>query len=489
MESNEILAAKIKELDNLKQYNVFEEVHMTDQPLIGVRWVVTEKFKNGEKTTKARLVAKGYQEKEDHDLRKDSPTALKESLRMVVALAISNQWKIKSLDIKSAFLQGQDIKRDLYLMPPPEAATKNVWKLKKTIYGLNDASRKWYLKVKETLEEFGMTMNKYDEALFFWQLEGVLEGLATIHVDDFFTCGTQNFENNIVDSIRKTFAVSKEENQSFSYIGIEMMQSVSRISLSQKKYIQEIDFMTIEKCGSSDSGLPKEEQDKLRTVVGQLAWVAGQTRPDIAFDVCQLSVNIKNAKMNDIKIVNKCIRKLKSHDVSLNFSNIGKISEAQIICFSDASFANLPGSCSQGGYIIFLKGKNGNHAPLAWKSKKIKRVVKSTLSAETMALLDGVENCFLLKTMLQEMHDENLPLPITAFVDSKSLKDAIYSSKTLEDKRLKIDICVLRDYLNNKELNDVCWVDTSQQLADPLTKMGANTAKILQVMEGSSRLL
>ena len=47
---------------------------------------------------------------------------------MVVALAISNQWKIKSLDIKSAFLQGQDIKRDLYLMPPPEAATKNVWK-------------------------------------------------------------------------------------------------------------------------------------------------------------------------------------------------------------------------------------------------------------------------------------------------------------------------------------------------------------------------
>ena len=106
--------------------------------------------------------------------------------------------------------------------------------------------------------------------------------------------------------------------------------------------------MTIEKCGSSDSGLPKEEH-KLRTVVGQLAWVAGQTRPDIAFDVCHLSVNIKNAKMNDIKIVNKCIRKLKSHDVSLNFSNIGKISEAQIICFSDASFANLSGSCSQGG--------------------------------------------------------------------------------------------------------------------------------------------
>ena len=106
-----------------------------------------------------------------------------------------------------------------------------------------------------------------------------------------------------------------------------------------------------------------------------------------------------------------------------------------------------------------------------------------------MALLDGVENCFLLKMMLREMHGMDLPLPIIAFVDSKSLKDALYSSKTLEDKRLKVDICVLRDYLKNQELRSVQWIETCQQLADPLTKMGANTAKILQAMEGSSRLL
>ena len=132
----------------------------------------------------------------------------------------------------------------------------------------------------------------------------------------------------------------------------------------------------------------------------------------------------------------------------MNFSNIGNLNEVQIVCFSDASFANLPGSCSQGGYIIFLLGKNGEYAPLVWKSKKIKRVVKSTLSAETMALLDGVENCYLLKVMLNEIHGQDLTLPITALVDSKSLKDALYSSKTIEDKRLKTDLCVLRDYLN-----------------------------------------
>ncbi len=78
-----------------------------------------------------------------------------------------------------------------------------------------------------------------------------------------------------------------------------------------------------------------------------------------------------------------------------------------------------------------------------------------------MALLDGVHNCFLLKMMLQEMRGEDLPLPVTAFVDTKSLRGALYSSKTLEDERLKIDICVLRDYLNNQELNSVRRVDTS----------------------------
>ena len=71
----------------------------------------------------------------------------KESLRLTLVTAASKGWRIGSLDIKSAFLQGQKIERDVYLKPraPREAGTDKLWKLNKTVYGLGDASRRWYL--------------------------------------------------------------------------------------------------------------------------------------------------------------------------------------------------------------------------------------------------------------------------------------------------------------------------------------------------------
>ena len=43
------------------------------------------------------------------------------------------------------------------MKPPPEAAKEGViWKLKKSCYGLYDASRKWFLAVKEQLMNMEM---------------------------------------------------------------------------------------------------------------------------------------------------------------------------------------------------------------------------------------------------------------------------------------------------------------------------------------------
>ena len=64
------------------------------------------------------------------------------------------------------------------------------------------------------------------------------------------------------------------------------------------------------------------------------------------------------------------------------------------MCFSDDSFANLKSGSSQGGFIIFMCG-SGKYASIAWKSNKLKRVVKSTLSAETLALEEALESSFM----------------------------------------------------------------------------------------------
>ena len=45
------------------------------------------------------------------------------------------------MDIKSAFLQGKSIQRDVFIKPPKEANTNKLWKLKTTVYGLCEKKR------------------------------------------------------------------------------------------------------------------------------------------------------------------------------------------------------------------------------------------------------------------------------------------------------------------------------------------------------------
>ena len=45
--------------------------------------------------------------------------------------------------------------------------------------------------------------------------------------------------------------------------------------------------------------LCREENDNVRNLVGQLGWITGQTRPDLAFEVFQLSSTLNHSKVDD----------------------------------------------------------------------------------------------------------------------------------------------------------------------------------------------
>ena len=87
--SNAVSVAKEKEIQNWKENDVFEEVEDRRQKAITVRWVITEKVKYGQIVTKARLVARGFEENTEN-LRKDSPTCSREAIRILIAIASSN---------------------------------------------------------------------------------------------------------------------------------------------------------------------------------------------------------------------------------------------------------------------------------------------------------------------------------------------------------------------------------------------------------------
>ena len=121
------------------------------------------KHTNGEQFTKTRLVARGFEEEDKKKLRTYSPICCKEDHQVLFAIIASNHWKIRTLDIKAAFLQGQKVSREMYLKPSTEAGTAKLWKLLTTVYRLNYAARVWYLCLKEELIK--VAMSKCDEAV------------------------------------------------------------------------------------------------------------------------------------------------------------------------------------------------------------------------------------------------------------------------------------------------------------------------------------
>ena len=140
---------------------------------------------------------------------------------------------------------------------------------------------------------------------------------------------------------------------------------------------------------------------------------------------------------------------------------------------------NLPDGGSQGGHIVFLCDDDDNCCSIAWASKKIKRIVHSTLAAETLAMEDGTGTAFYVLNILKDI----VPCRQTCDVitDNKSLYDTTLSKKPTSDKRLRVDVTGIKEMLDRKEI-DIKSVPGREQLSDVLTKKGASPHTLLSVL-------
>ena len=405
--------AKLYELNSWKTNNVYEEIPYSSQILMHVKWVCTVKESNSQQIPKARLVVKGFEEPSKDEFLKDSPTCSKETLRVVLFIGAQNKWRLNSIDIKTAFLQGENIDRELYILPPKEANTDKIWRLIKCPYGLVNASRKWYIKVKDVLISSDVKMSKADPSLFYYYHNNELQGIVAIHVDDFLWCGNDYFFRNVIEKIHNEFIIGKEFNTAFRYLGLDLKEHKDHILLDQAHYIDSLNTVNIK-----DENL--SIHDTLQSAIGKLIWIIGLTRPDISFDVCQLATNLKNATISDVKYFNKIVCHLKQSNNPLKFQHLGDISKLRFIIYADAAHGNLVNGASQEGYLIFIVGENNKCILLNWQSKRIRRVVRSCLAAETLALSDAVDNGIYLSKMLSELlYNDTYCIPIEVVTDSK----------------------------------------------------------------------
>ena len=194
-------------------------------------------------------------EENSSDLRKDSPTCSREGQRLVYLAAATMSWRIRSLDFTSAFLQGDEIQREIYIRPPRDVSDKKtVWKLRKCIYGLTDAPRSWFTKMKTALLSLGGKQSKYDSALFMWHTEDEkLSGIIAAHVDDFIYAGNKTFQSQVIEELKIKFKIGQEAEMNFRYVGLSVKQSRDEIKVNQDHYISSIEPIKISKDRHQDS--------------------------------------------------------------------------------------------------------------------------------------------------------------------------------------------------------------------------------------------
>ena len=123
---------------------------------------------------------------------------------------------------------------------------------------------------------------------------------------------------------------------------------------------------------------------------------------------------------------------------------------------------------------------------ISWQSKRIKRVAKSSLTAETLASSEGVNSASYISTLFAEImsgNTDNFKLPIEAYVDNKSLIDAWKSTKFVTDKRLRIDISSVKEIISNKQIKKVEWIPTNKQLANCLVKQGSTSGELILTLQ------
>ena len=169
---------------------------------------------------------------------------------------------------------------------------------------------------------------------------------------------------------------------------------------------------------------------------------------------------------------------MKSEDLALGFPYLGSILDCKLIAYPDASYTNLPDGSSQGVFVVLLVNSEGLFAPLPWQSKKLKREVKGTLAAETLAAVKAVKTGFLLTSILKELHNSQSSIDIECFTDT------VHSTNSIIDKRLRVDMAILREIVHKKEVL-IKWVETKDQLADALTKKGASSTQLIEALHSS----
>ena len=113
----------------------------------------------------------------------------------------------------------------------------------------------------------------------------------------------------------------------------------------------------------------------------------------------------------------------------------------------------------------------------------MRRVVSSSTAAEALAVNDALDEAVYVKELMKELFGEGATrIPIELFTDSRNLYRSAIGSSMVDNPRLRTDIEKIKESMKNGELKNLHKIDKEDMLADCLTKKGACSAKLINVL-------
>ncbi|GJV17704.1 putative RNA-directed DNA polymerase [Tanacetum coccineum] len=152
--------------------------------------------------------------------------------------------ELHQMDVKTEFLNG-DLHEDVYMAQPQGFKSKGqehlVCKLKKSIYGLKQASRQWYLKFDEVMKKHNFIKNQVDQCVYL-KMSGSNFIILVLYVDDILLASNNiDLLHESKRFLSRNFDM-KDLGEASYVIGIEIHRDRAngRLGLSQKAYIERI---------------------------------------------------------------------------------------------------------------------------------------------------------------------------------------------------------------------------------------------------------
>ena len=471
------------------KYDVFEptlkQYHEIKDKLVSSHMLLKEKL-NGE--IKARFVGNGKREiMSEYDIT-NSPTISTKTLMTGLAATNRDGFKIAKADVDAAYLQSNEMQKELYMLISRENAKqllsnpkinpnwKNftrsdgtlIVKLKKGIYGLKESARLWNETLTKVFTNMGYKKCEADECLLT-KRDNTGEINAFIHVDDIlFVYNSDTLYRSTIVLLEMKFGTLKiQKGEKIDYLGMELVKTESgdmiiSMSIFINKLLREYDISTGMSTPSNDklyesSGL-SVDKTKYKSLVAKVMYLATKIRYDILFTVSYLSTKSSNPLESDWNALIRVLQYIYStKDRQLVFKQCDDINKVNV--YVDAAHCNNIDSLGTTGYIIYLGDKN---AGVYARAIKQRLHADASYDAELIAFNEAtktVENIILVMKHLGLtpnviMREDNMPA-INTLVDkkacttrSKAINNRVECTKSrLKRYNIMIEHCKTEDMI------------------------------------------